>query len=84
MDQMSGVEEFLEFMFQTIQRPVRYRWGNNSALRRFGHCGREELTVNKPCLEPLLENPLVRWDIGPQPVMVYVVKAAFDIPSIIY
>ncbi|MHB1287571.1 MAG: recombinase family protein, partial [Leptospirales bacterium] len=47
-------------------RSVRH----NPALRRSGHGGGEELTVNKPCLEPLLENPLIRWDIGHQPVMV--------------
>ena len=65
--------------FQSVQCHVRQGWRDDSALRRTCFGCRQLAFVDHSCLQPLVNDAPVHADVLQQPLVVDMVKTAFDV-----
>src|SRR5260370_40607780 len=70
---------FLQESFQSIQRAIGKRWGDNSALWSPIRCFVKDVFFHISGFQPLLENSSIRRDVSQKPIVRNSVEAALDI-----
>src|SRR6267143_2348347 len=69
---------FLKESFQSIQRAIGKRWGDNSALWSSIRCFVKDVIFHISGFQPLLENSSIRRDMSQKPIVRNSVETALD------
>ena len=65
--------------FQSIQRPIGERWGDNSTLGSSLRCFVKDVLIHIPGFQPLSENGAVHRNVSHEPIVGDFIETASDV-----